>query len=33
MNTDVGFSAADVEEFTPAFEHAEHDRAKALLSR
>lgn len=33
MHTDVGFSAADVEEFTPAFEHAEHDRAKALLSR
>ena len=33
MSTEVGLSAAEVEEFAPAFEHAELDRAKALLSR
>jgi serine/threonine-protein kinase HipA len=33
MSADVGLSAAEVEEFAPAFEHVEHDRAKALLRR
>jgi serine/threonine-protein kinase HipA len=32
-STDVGLSAAEVEEFAPAFEHAELDKAKAVLSR
>jgi serine/threonine-protein kinase HipA len=33
MSAEVGLTAAEVEEFAPAFEHAEIDRAKALLSR
>ena len=32
MSAEVGLGAAEVEEFSPAFEHAEIDRAKALLS-
>jgi serine/threonine-protein kinase HipA len=33
MSAEVGLTAAEVEEFAPAFEHAEIDRSKALLSR
>ena len=32
MSAEVGLTAAEVEEFAPAFEHAEMDRVKALLS-
>ena len=33
MSAEVGLSAAEVEQFAPAFEHSEVDRAKVLLNR
>ena len=32
MSAEVGLTATEVEEFAPAFEHAEMERVKALLS-
>ena len=32
MSTEVGLTASEVEDFAPAFEHSEMDRAKLLLS-
>jgi hypothetical protein len=32
MSAEVGLTASEVEEFAPAFEHSEMDRAKVLLS-
>lgn len=33
MSAEVGLSAAEVEDFAPAFEHSEMDKANALIRR